>query len=175
MNTNLTIETARLRLRPFRESDLDDLARLYADPQVMRYLGTGKTLDRADTWRQIAGFLGHMQLRGYATLAIEDRTSGQFLGECGPTYPEGWPMLEVGWVVDPRRQREGIASEAGRAALEWCFANLDVAKVCSIIRAENLASARVAAKLGAKIEGRLEEFYGAPSDLWIHHRAALAS
>jgi ribosomal-protein-alanine N-acetyltransferase len=171
MSTQLTIETARLRLRPFREGDLDDLARLYADPAVMRYLGTGKTLDRAETWRQIAGFLGHMQLRGYSTLAIEDRASGQFLGECGPTYPEGWPMLEVGWVVDPRRQREGIATEAGRASLEWSFANLDVARVCSIIRAENLASARVAAKLGAKVEGRLEEFYGRPSDLWIHHRA----
>jgi RimJ/RimL family protein N-acetyltransferase len=151
---------------------LDDLARLNADPAVMRYVGAGRPMTRQQSWRQIALVMGHQQMRGYSILAIEERASGAFLGRSGPWFPLGWPMLEVGRVVDPRRQGEGIATEASRASLEWCLANPDVAKVCSIIRAENLASARVAAKSSAKIEGRLEEFYGAPSDLWIHHRAA---
>jgi RimJ/RimL family protein N-acetyltransferase len=165
------IETKRLRLRSFRGSDLDDLARLYADPEVMLYLGAGKTMSRAETWRQIAVILGHQQIRGYSTLAIEDRSTGAFIGESGPWFPEGWPMLEVGWVVDPRRQGEGIATEAGRASLDWCFANLGAREICSIIRAENRPSARVAAKLGARIEGRLDDFFDAPADLWIHRQS----
>src|SRR5262245_42198833 len=108
---SVVIETARLRLRPFVEGDLDDLARLNADPQVVRFLGSGKTLARDESWRQIALFMGHMQMRGYSIMAIEDRASGVFLGRCGPWFPEGWPMLEVGWVVDSARQGAGIATE----------------------------------------------------------------
>ena len=85
-------------------------------------------------------------------------------------------MLEVGWVVDPRRQREGIASEAGRGSLDWCFANLGVDQVCSVIHPDNAASARVAAKLGGRLEGRIvERLFAVPADLWIHERAARMS
>jgi RimJ/RimL family protein N-acetyltransferase len=169
MNLSLVIETPRLRLRPFRASDIDALARLNADPNVMRYLGSGKCLDRAETWRQIAMFLGHMEIRGYSILAIEDRRSGIFIGRSGPFYPEGWPMLEVGWVVDPDWQRQGLATEAGRASLDWCFANLSVDVVCSLIQPENVASARVAEKLGAHLERRIN-VAGQDADLWIHNR-----
>jgi ribosomal-protein-alanine N-acetyltransferase len=167
---HLAIETPRLRLRPFSESDLDALAALYANADVMRFIGDGKTLDHAATWRQIAQFLGHQQLRGYSTLAIEDRTSGEFLGECGPWFPEGWPMLEVGWLVAPHWHGKGIATEAGRAVLNWCFAHLRGEPICSLIRADNRASARVAEKLGAQLDRRLEDFFGGPTDLWLHRR-----
>ncbi|MEX0678351.1 MAG: GNAT family N-acetyltransferase [Pirellulales bacterium] len=169
MRGSLIIETPRLRLRPFREADLDDLARLNAQGDVMRFLGSGKPLSRAETWRQVALFVGHMEIRGYSVLAIEDRATGAFLGRSGPWFPEGWPIVEVGWVVDPSRQRQGIATEAGRASLDWCFANLGVDRVCSIIDSGNAASARVAEKLGARIEGRVTTF-GHEADLWIHRR-----
>lgn len=169
MGGSLVIETPRFRLRPFRESDLDDLARLNADPGVMRYLGLGKRLNRAETWRQIAMFIGHMEIRGYSILAIEDRATSALVGRSGPFFPEGWPMLEVGWIVDPKRQRQGIATEAGRASLDWCFANLGVERVCSLIHPDNAASARVAEKLGAQIERRIT-VAGQEADLWIHRR-----
>jgi RimJ/RimL family protein N-acetyltransferase len=167
----MLIETTRFRLRPFLESDLDDLARLHADQEVVRYLGEGKTKTRAEAWRQLAVYLGHMQLRGYSTLAIEDRATCKFLGSSGPWFPEGWPMLEVGWVVVPHRQNQGIATEVGRASLEWCFQNLGVERVCSLIRPANLPSARVAQKLGASIDHQLEDFMGGPVDVWIHRRS----
>jgi len=167
----MLIETPRLILRPFVECDLDALARLNADPEVCRYLGTGKTLDRADSWRQIALMIGHMQLRGYSMLAIEERATGALLGRSGVWFPEGWPMIEVGWVVDPRRQREGIATEAGRAALDWSFANLDVDEICSLIRPDNLASVRVAEKLGAQLDRRIDNLLGQPADVWLHRRS----
>jgi len=163
------IETDRLRLRAFCESDLDALARIYADAETMRFLGD-KPLDRAETWRQIAMFIGHFELRGYSVLAIEELATGELLGRSGPWFPEGWPMLEVGWVVDSRRTCEGIATEAGRASLDWCFANLGVNEVCSLIRPDNLASARVAEKLGASIERQLDDFFGGVANIWVHRR-----
>ena len=170
MSAPIVIETARLRLRPFCEEDLDALARINADPEVTRYLGDGKPLSRVETWRQIATFLGHQEMRGYSILAIEERATGALLGRSGPWFPEGWPMLEVGWAVDSRRRNEGIATEAGRASLDWCFANLGVDRVCSLIRPDNLPSVRVAAKLGATTERRLDDFLGGPADLWLHVR-----
>ncbi len=171
MQTMPVIETPRLRLRPLRESDLDALAALNANPDVTRFLGPGKTLNRAETWRQIACFMGHQQIRGYSILAIEDRASGAFIGRTGPWFPEMWPMLEVGWIVDPKWQRQGIASEAGRASLDWCFANLNIDRICSLIAPDNLASARVAAKLGGQLDRRAE-ITGIPADIWVHQRPA---
>jgi RimJ/RimL family protein N-acetyltransferase len=81
-------------------------------------------------------------------------------------------MLEVGWLVAPERQREGIATEAGRASLEWCFQHLGVDRVCSLIVPDNLASARVATKLGARIESRVDALFAVPVDVWVHRRPA---
>jgi RimJ/RimL family protein N-acetyltransferase len=166
----LAIETPRLLLRPFRESDVDALARINADPEVARFLTDGKPLDRTQTWRQIALFLGHLQMRGYTALAIEMRSTGEVVGRSGPWFPEGWPMLEVGWVVDSAHRGRGIATEAGRASIDWCFANLGVEAVCSVIRPDNHPSARVAEKLGATIDRQIEDFLGGPANLWLHRR-----
>jgi len=171
----LVIETPRLRLRPIRESDLDDLARLNADLGVMRYVGAGRPMTRQQSWRQIALVMGHQQMRGYSILAIEERASGAFLGRSGPWFPLGWPMLEVGWLVDPRRQGEGIATEAGRASLEWCFRQPGVEQVCSLIHPENAPSARVAAKLGGKLERTIDDgSFSTAVDLWVYRRPAPA-
>jgi RimJ/RimL family protein N-acetyltransferase len=171
MTHDITIETPRLILRPFRESDVDALVRINSDPEVARFLTDGKPLDRTQTWRQIALFLGHQELRGYTALAIEERATGEVVGRSGPWFPEGWPMLEVGWVVDATRRGQGIATEAGRASINWCFAILGVDAVCSIIRPDNQPSRRVAEKLGAKIDRQIEDFLGGLADLWIHYRA----
>ncbi len=168
---NFEILTHRFRMRPFRERDLDELARLYADPAVMRYIAEGKTFDRGLTWRAIAGFLGHRQLRGYSTWAVEDQRTGVFVGECGPSYREDLPHIEIGWLVDPRRQGQGIATEVARAAIDWCFANLGVNHLSSVIHPENAASIRVAMKLGAERQGQIP-IYGGMQDLWIHRRLA---
>ncbi len=84
-----SLETPRLLLRQFRESDWDAYAQMSADAEVMRYIGTGVTLTRDESWRSIANFLGHWQLRGYGMYAIESKESGEFVGRVGIHDPPG--------------------------------------------------------------------------------------
>jgi RimJ/RimL family protein N-acetyltransferase len=164
------IRTDRLVLSPLGEDDVDVLVRIYADPEVHRFLSP---LDRAGVWRQVAVALGHQAMRGYSMLGVRDRATGELLGRSGPWFPEGWPQLEVGWVVDRSRQGRGIATEAGRASLRWCFEVLGADSVCSLIREANEPSRRVARRLGGRVDRVLEEFFGEPAEVWMHTPATL--
>jgi RimJ/RimL family protein N-acetyltransferase len=148
----IELETDRLRLRAFAESDLDAYARLCADPEVMRYVGLGQPLSRADAWRQMAMLLGHWQLRGYGIWAAEEKATGVFVGRIGLHFPEGWPGLEVGWVLDRSHWGRGLATEGGRAAMQYAFDRLGIDHIVSVIHPENRPSIRVAEKLGMHLE-----------------------
>lgn len=149
------VETPRLRLRPFRESDLDAYARITADPEVMRWVG-GRPLDRSEAWRSIGYILGHWRIRGFGLWAAEERASGALVGRIGLYQPEGWPGLEVGWLVDRARQGEGLASEGGAAAIAYGFRTLGAKRLISVIEPPNAASIRVAEKLGERLERRMQ-------------------
>jgi RimJ/RimL family protein N-acetyltransferase len=147
-----TLETERLRLRPFVEADLDVYARICADPEAMRYIGPGTPVTRADAWRSMTQVLGHWQLRGYGMWAAEDKQTGAFVGRIGLHYPEGWPVLEVGWLIDRPLWGRGLATEGGRAAMHFAFDRLKLERISSVIRPQNKASIRVAEKLGMQAE-----------------------
>lgn len=153
-----TLSTDRLLLRPFRDQDLDAYAAICSDPEVMRYLGDGKTLSRADAWRQMALILGHWQLRGHGMWAVEERQSGLLIGRIGFWQPEGWPGFELGWALGRDWWGKGYATEGARAALSFAFTSLDQEHVISLIHPENRASSRVAERLGEHLEGETELF-----------------
>jgi RimJ/RimL family protein N-acetyltransferase len=153
-----SLETERLRLRPFSEADLDAYARICADAETMRYIGPGAPISRADAWRSMALLLGHWQLRGYGQWAVEDKRTGAFLGRIGLHNPEGWPVFEVGWLLDRARWGEGLATEGGRAAIQFAFERLKLERISSLIRPENRASIRVAEKLGMQFERETQLF-----------------
>ncbi len=142
----------------FREEDLPEYARICADPEVMRYLGDGKPLARADAWRQIAMILGHWRLRGYGPWAVEERAGGALVGRIGFFEPEGWPGFELGWVLGREHWGKGYATEGARRALDHAFTALNRDHVISLIRPDNAASIRVAERLGETLEGRTELF-----------------
>jgi [ribosomal protein S5]-alanine N-acetyltransferase len=77
------LDTERLRLRAPRLEDLDGYARMYADPDVMRFLESGAPLDRAAAFRSMAVHLGRWRLRGYGQWALEERATGVFVGRAG--------------------------------------------------------------------------------------------
>jgi RimJ/RimL family protein N-acetyltransferase len=142
--------TARLELRRWREDDLDAYARIAADPEVGRFVGG--PFDRATAWRQIAIFMGHREMRGWTSSAVVDRSSGLLIGRAGLWQPEGWPGLEVGWLLDRGTWGRGYATELGRAVRDHAFAVLHVPHLISVIDRDNAASIRVAEKIGSTFE-----------------------
>src|ERR1051325_5154069 len=108
-----TLETARLRLTALSASHFDDYAAMLADPASTRWVGDGEPLDRGHAWRSLAMLLGHWQLRGYGMWALELKDSGVFAGRAGLMYPEGWPDIELGWML----KDSGVF--AGRAGLMY--------------------------------------------------------
>jgi RimJ/RimL family protein N-acetyltransferase len=141
-------------MRGFRDEDLDDWAAIVADAEVTRWVGDEKPLSREDAWRNMAYFMGHWQLRGFGSWALEERETGKVVGRTGLYQPEAWPGLEVGWLVAREHWGRGFAPEAGRASMEWAREELGSDHVISLIEDANERSARVAEKLGMTVEGR---------------------
>ena len=147
------LETGRLILRAFRAADLEPQAATLADPGVMRYLSRDP-MSREEAWRRVLAMPGLWALLGYGYWAIEEKSSGTWLGQIGfadfkrDMEPgiEGSP--EMGWILAPWAHGRGIASEAGAAALGWADQALAGTEVVAIIDPENRASIRVAEKLG---------------------------
>jgi len=162
------VETARLRLRAFRETDLDAFAAMSADAEVMRFIGNGETVDRNGTWRTIAGFLGHWRLRGCGMWAIERKDDGAFLGRVGLHHPPYWPALEAGWVLARHAWGQGYAREGAAAALDFARRALTPQRLVSFIRPGNERSVKVALALGARrtADGDL---LGLPVEVYVHH------
>jgi RimJ/RimL family protein N-acetyltransferase len=148
-----SLETPRLRLRPFRAGDLEPYAAMCADPEVMRYVGDRGVLSRDDAWRQMAMLAGHWQLRGFGMWAVEERGTGGFVGRVGLHYPEGWPDREIAWALARPYWGRGYALEAARAALAEAFGRLGWPRVISLIDPANARSVRLAERLGERLAG----------------------
>ena len=147
-----TLETPRLLLRMFRESDLDAYAQMCGDPEVMRYLNDGEPLSREDAWRHMAMVVGHWSLRGFGLWAVELKETGAMIGRIGCYRPEGWPELEVGWALRRHYWGRGYATEGARASLRFAFTQLKADHVVSIIHPLNTASIALAKSLGESLE-----------------------
>lgn len=154
----ITLETDRLLLRMFRDEDFEQHALICSDPDVMRFLGEGRPLERWEAWRSMAMILGHWQLRGFGPWAVEERASGRLIGRIGFFQPDGWPGFELGWVLGREFWGKGYASEGARRALDYAFNEMDRDHVISLIHPENTGSIKVAERLGESVEGKTELF-----------------
>jgi RimJ/RimL family protein N-acetyltransferase len=148
-----TLETERLILRAFRPGDLGPLAAMWADREVVRYIG-GHALGREDTWRRSLAACGQWPYTGFGYWIAEMKEGGEIAGQLGfadfkrdmePSL-EGEP--ELGYVFSPKVHGQGIAYEACEAALQWADANLNAASYPAIISPENEAPVRLAERLG---------------------------
>jgi len=159
------LETERLRLRQFRESDLDAYARITGDPETMRHIARGEPFDREQACRSLGHVLAHWRIRGFGLWAAEDKKSAALVGRIGLLRREGWRGVELAWLVARERWGEGLATEGARAALAHALAALRARRVISVIAPENAASIRVAEKLGLRhvemrqVEGRIASIY----------------
>jgi RimJ/RimL family protein N-acetyltransferase len=147
------LETARLRLRPFAPdlSDVDALSVVLGDPTSMRWYPA--PFDRNGTAAWIERQLERYERAGSGLLAVEERATGEVIGDCGATFQDvdGASLLELGWHVRRDRQGHGFATEAGAACRDWAFTALQPEFLISLVRPENVGSWRVAEKLGFEI------------------------
>ncbi len=140
------LETARLRLRGWRDEDVANLERLSVDRRFTRYLGP-----RQDPREELEKHRRRWRELGYGQWALEERASGRFVGRAGLHRHRLWLQdVECGWGLDPEFWGRGYATEAGAAALRYAFAELDVPRVVSILHPDNTPSIRVAERLGER-------------------------
>jgi RimJ/RimL family protein N-acetyltransferase len=118
------------------------------DAETMRWYPQPYDREGVVAWIERAA--SSYRSNGFGLLAVEERASGVFLGDCGPTVQlvDGESHVELGWHIRRDRWGRGIATEAGAACRDWCFATLQLDHVISLIRPENRQSSRVAEKLG---------------------------
>jgi ribosomal-protein-alanine N-acetyltransferase len=167
-----TLSTARLRLRPFEDTDVDDLFALHSNAFVLRYWDSPPWTEPGRAQRFVAACRQLAAEGTGARLAVQRADDGTFLGWCtlvrwNPDHRSaslGYCFLEAAWG-------HGYATEAAGALLRWAFDTLDLNRVQAEADTRNVASARVLEKLGFVREGTLREdcvVDGEVSDSWVY-------
>jgi RimJ/RimL family protein N-acetyltransferase len=147
--------TERLLLRAWRSSDRAPFAELNADPEVMRFIGEGLPLTRAQSDALLYTIEAHWSEHGYGLWCAAPREDPErcvgFVGLAIPSFlPAVLPAVEVGWRLARATWGRGLATEGARHALEHAFHALDLRSVISVIDPQNDRSVRVAEKLGMR-------------------------
>jgi RimJ/RimL family protein N-acetyltransferase len=158
--------TPRLRLRRWRESDVDAMAAINAHPDVSRWIGDGSGFDRTASAAEIARFDEVWQEHGFGRFAIELLDTGQLAGFTGMAIlsdiPEIMPAVEIGWRLGRDFWGRGLATEASAAALTFA-ADAGLKQIVAVHLIGNDASARVMQRLGMHFDRETtENVYGLP-------------
>jgi RimJ/RimL family protein N-acetyltransferase len=146
-----TITTERLVLRPFTYDDLEALAVIHSEESFWWYPLRGG-MDLEQTTAFLARNIDRYQTDGLSIEALTDRESGELIGWAGlavPHFlPEILPCVEVGWRLAGAWRGRGLATEIGRASVDWGFTAGGLDRLVSIYEPENVASGHVMEKLG---------------------------
>lgn len=145
-----TIVTERLILRSWQSADLAPYATMNEDPETMAHLHG--TMSYAATERLVTHLIGMWHLRGFGMWAVELREDESFAGRAGLYQTSEWPEPEVAWSIRRDLWNQGLATEAGAAALEFGFSVIGLDRIISLPAPENVASVRVAEKLNLAFE-----------------------
>lgn len=144
---DIRIETERLILRPPQGGDFDAYAIASADPEVRRFLGG--VVERPLAWRHFLQKAGAWPIQGFSMFSVIEKSSQSWVGLLGPWYPEGWPGREVGWSLARHAWGKGYATEGAAAAMDFVFDVLGWDEVIHSIDSDNIASQKVAQRLGS--------------------------
>ena len=167
-----SLQTARLRLRAFEDTDASDLFALHSNASVLRYWDSPPWSEPARAERFIAT-CRQMEQEGTGTRLAVDRVSdGAFIGWCTLSrWNPDFRSAALGYCYNSEAWGHGYATEAASALLQWAFDTLDLNRVQAETDTRNAASARVLDKLGFVREGTLREdcvVNGDVSDSWVY-------
>lgn len=160
-----TIETDRLLLRPWSERDVDAYAEIIGDPEVLRYLGSGRRyrlkrlaaalvarFSKVEARRAIRALNAHWARHGYGEWAVEEKATGRLIGKVGLHYHGDWvaepAKTEVGWLFAQDAWGRGYATEGAAASLAHAFNRLELDRLVSIALSGNEPSMRVMERIG---------------------------
>jgi [ribosomal protein S5]-alanine N-acetyltransferase len=153
-----------LVLRQFTMDDLGPLVPMHLHPEVYRFIGKRtpeETRQRLEQW--IADYARY----GYSKWAVVLRSSGELIGRCGLSLEQidGAGEWELGWTFARAYWGKGYATEAAVAAMDHSFRFLGHRRLISLIRPGNVASTRVATRIGMSYE-RNVEWGGQPTEMY---------
>jgi len=156
------IETDRLILRRFDLSDLDEFAPIMADADVMRFSKSGPwTRERTEEFLQQCQ-VDYSEARwGYGRLAAVQKTDQRVIGFAGLARfddVDGSPEVEIGYRLHPEFWGRGLGTEAAAASRDHGFGDLGMTRLISLIQPENVASVRVAEKIGMSCEKGIRQW-----------------
>jgi len=159
-------ETPRVIIRHFCTENFADLAPILANPEVMKYSLAG-VLSSNQTRKFIQKMLCRYESEGYGYYAIIDRHNTQLIGYCGLLFCliEGSRKVEIGYRLDPHYWQKGLATEAATAVRDYAFNQLSLNDLIALIQPKNIASIKVAEKIGMKFE-RNYTFSGMPVKIY---------
>jgi len=157
------LETERLILCSFREEDVDVMARLFANPDFMRF-SLGVFTERKQTVAFIEKVMGWDRAQIPSQFAVIPRSENAIVGYCGFFYhpDHGIEDIEIGYRLNPDYWNRGLITEAARAVRDHGFRDWKLSRVISLIHPENIPSRRVAEKNGMTIEKEIT-FRGFPT------------
>jgi RimJ/RimL family protein N-acetyltransferase len=162
----------RLVLRPLAIADLGPLHEVYADREVMRYIGSGDTHSDSveESERRLVRLIEHQERHGFSLWAITDRESGTVMGDCGLIeYAHTGPEIELGYRLAKAYWGKGYATEAASAWVARGLDELALRRIVAVTHPENLASQRVLEKVGMRFE-RMTDYEGAQARLYAIER-----
>lgn len=150
------LETSRLVLREFSPEDADALERVLSDPETMRYYPA--PYDRAGVEQWIARNRERYEKDGVGLWAMLLKSTGELIGDCGITRQEveGEYLYEIGYHLRRNNWGQGLATEAAIACRGWGFQHLQVERLISLIRPDNIPSRRVAERNGMTIRKEID-------------------
>ena len=152
------LQTERLILRRWKESDREPFARINGDPRIMEHFPS--CLTRAESDALMDRIEAHFEAHGFGLFAAELRATGELAGFIGLAIPrfEAYftPCVEIGWRLGRAHWNQGLATEGAREVLRYAFEDLGLRELVSLAVAANLPSRRVMEKLGMTYEGEFE-------------------
>ncbi|MCA1567059.1 MAG: GNAT family N-acetyltransferase [Acidobacteria bacterium] len=145
------VETARLRLRMFTTDDLDALALIFADLNVMEFIGKdGLPIPVEETAVALESIVRHWQTHGFGRWAVEDKEERSLIGYAGIRSLEGRP--ELVYLLAKKYWGRGLATEAAGACLRYGFREKQFDSILALSRPLNVRSRRVMEKIGMRFE-----------------------
>jgi len=146
------IETDRFTLRGFVPGDLDRLAEILGDPEVMRYMPGSRPWSREMAGKELGSIIEHWDRHPYGRWAVVDRRDGVMLGWCGLAYLPELDETEVAYLLDRSYWNRGYATEAALISLRFGFEEAGLERIIALAFPENAASIRVMEKIGMTYE-----------------------